>query len=311
MNPPKGGSTPRHPGGNCSRLALRPLLLGTFEREARTRSASSTPQNGHLGSRGRASSEARRRGLPGCALGGRGQLTSTTDERPDNAAHARAARIGAELLDRPRPRRRARPSATRSTPMPRCSTCTATPTTTAPCSRASEPDALVAGLAAAIAVAARRIDLTAHKGIHPRVGAADVVPFVRFRARRSRAGPGRARAGRADRRARHPGARLRRARAAGGGRRSTGRGGTAGLQALIDAGTVVPLYGPATLHPTAGAVLLGVRGPLIAFNVDLRTDDVGGRPRGRRSGARARRRPARRAGARAAARRAPAGRRCR
>ena len=62
----------------------------------------------------------------------------------------------------------------------------------------------------------------------------------------------------------------------GGGRRPSffRRGGTDGLQALIDTGAVAPLYGPATLHPTAGAVLLGVRGPLIAFNVDLRTDDV-------------------------------------
>jgi glutamate formiminotransferase len=136
-----------------------------------------------------------------------------------------------------------------------------------------EPDALVAGLAAAVSVAARRIDLTTHEGIHPRVGAADVVPFVRFRAD----DPEPARA----------------AHALGeqigalgipvlgygelcGGRRPAfyRRGGTAGLQALIDAGAVEPLYGPATLHPAAGAVLLGVRGPLIAFNIDLRTDDV-------------------------------------
>ena len=41
---------------------------------------------------------------------------------------------------------------------------------------------LVEGLAAAIAVAAERIDLGRHEGVHPRVGAADVVPIVRFRA---------------------------------------------------------------------------------------------------------------------------------
>ena len=43
-------------------------------------------------------------------------------------------------------------------------------------------DELVEGLAAGIAVAAERIDLAMHEGVHPRVGAADVVPFVRFRA---------------------------------------------------------------------------------------------------------------------------------
>ena len=63
----------------------------------------------------------------------------------------------------------------------------------------------------------------------------------------------------------------------GGGRRPAffRAAGPAGLQALLDAGDVVPLYGPAALHPTAGAVLLGVRPPLVAFNVDLRTADVG------------------------------------
>ncbi|HEY2868674.1 MAG TPA: hypothetical protein VGJ11_04155, partial [Gaiellales bacterium] len=40
-------------------------------------------------------------------------------------------------------------------------------------------DELVDGLEAGIAVAAQRIDLAAHEGVHPRVGAADVVPIVR------------------------------------------------------------------------------------------------------------------------------------
>ena len=63
-------------------------------------------------------------------------------------------------------------------------------------------DGLVEGLAAAVAVAIERIDLTGHEGIHPRVGAADVVPLVRFRPGDPRAGAGRARPGRADRPAR-------------------------------------------------------------------------------------------------------------
>ena len=45
---------------------------------------------------------------------------------------------------------------------------------------AGGPDELVEALAAGIAVAAARIDLTDHQGVHPRVGAADVVPIVRF-----------------------------------------------------------------------------------------------------------------------------------
>jgi glutamate formiminotransferase len=137
-----------------------------------------------------------------------------------------------------------------------------------------EPAALVEGLAAAVEAAAERIDLTAHRGVHPRVGAADVVPFVRFEEGDLR--PAAA--------ARELGERIGRLGIPvvgygelGGGRRPAAlrSGGTAGLQALLDSGEVDPLFGPRTLHPTAGAMLLGVRAPLVAFNVDLRTGDVG------------------------------------
>ena len=36
-----------------------------------------------------------------------------------------------------------------------------------------------------------------------------------------------------------------------------------------------PDYGPERIHPTAGAVAVGARMPLIAYNVNLGTDDVG------------------------------------
>ncbi len=47
------------------------------------------------------------------------------------------------------------------------------------------------------------------------------------------------------------------------------RGGPGILQQRIDAGELQPDFGPKTLHPTAGAVLVAVRPPLIAFNVEL------------------------------------------
>ena len=101
-----------------------------------------------------------------------------------------------------------------------------------------------------------------------RVGAADVVPFVRFRDD----DPEPVQAAHAlGEQIGALGIPVLGYGELGGGRRPAfyRRGGTAGLQALIDAGAVEPLYGPATLHPTAGAVLLGVRGPLIAFNLSL------------------------------------------
>ena len=135
------------------------------------------------------------------------------------------------------------------------------------------PADLVDGLAAAIAVAAERIDLRTHEGVHPRVGAADVVPFVRFTT--------------GDPEPEHA-ARLLGERVGdagipvlgygdlGGGRRpaSFRTGGVEALAARLESGEVEPLFGPAELHPTAGAVLLGVRPPLVAFNLELDTEDV-------------------------------------
>ncbi|HEU0024812.1 MAG TPA: hypothetical protein VFQ12_09290, partial [Thermoleophilaceae bacterium] len=52
------------------------------------------------------------------------------------------------------------------------------------------------------------------------------------------------------------------------------QGGPAGLAERMAAGELVPDYGPSAPHPTAGAVLVTARPPLIAFNLDLDTDDV-------------------------------------
>jgi glutamate formiminotransferase len=135
------------------------------------------------------------------------------------------------------------------------------------------PDLLVDALAAAIAVAAARIDLRTHVGVHPRVGAADVVPLVRF-------------AEGDDRPLRAARALARRIAMIGipvlpYGELSDGRrpafyrqGGIERLAERLAAGELEPLAGPDELHPSAGAVLLGVRRPLVAFNVDLETDRV-------------------------------------
>ena len=53
------------------------------------------------------------------------------------------------------------------------------------------------------------------------------------------------------------------------------RGGPEELQRRIDAGDVRPDFGPTLLDPAAGGVIVGARPPLIAFNVNLASDDVG------------------------------------
>lgn len=52
------------------------------------------------------------------------------------------------------------------------------------------------------------------------------------------------------------------------------RGGFEGLRESGLVGLRAPDVGPAKLHPTAGASVVGARGPLIAYNVNLATDDV-------------------------------------
>lgn len=132
-------------------------------------------------------------------------------------------------------------------------------------------DALVTG----VARAAELIDLHAHDGIHPRVGAADVVPVVPL-------APGDMPLAVATARAvgRRVGDELGIPvflyAESGAGRRPAffRRGGPAELQRRVDVGEVHPDFGPARLHPTAGAVLLGARPLLVAFNLELAVGGV-------------------------------------
>ena len=134
-------------------------------------------------------------------------------------------------------------------------------------------ETLLTGIRRAVDV----VDLDRHEGAHPRVGAADVVPIVPLRP----SDEPRARAtalALADRIAEE----LELPVFFYGGLTDDGRepafyrrGGPDELQRRVDAGELAPDRGPGRLHPTAGAVVLGVRAPLIAFNVNLRSRDVG------------------------------------
>jgi glutamate formiminotransferase / 5-formyltetrahydrofolate cyclo-ligase len=129
---------------------------------------------------------------------------------------------------------------------------------------------LAEALLAAIACARDRIDLRTHEGAHPRVGAADVVPVVPI----SPDDLPRA-LGAAKELARRVGddlglpVFLYGELASGRGPAFFRRGGPDELQRRMDAGELKPDFGPAQLHESAGAVLVGARRPLIAFNVNL------------------------------------------
>jgi glutamate formiminotransferase / 5-formyltetrahydrofolate cyclo-ligase len=136
-------------------------------------------------------------------------------------------------------------------------------------------DALVESLVAGIARARELVDLGRHEGVHPRVGAADVVPLVPIRPEDM----GRARAAAlalGERVGEELGLPVFLYGEVGGGRRPAffRRAGPEALQARVDAGELAPDFGPRQLDPAAGAVLVGARAPLVAFNIDLATDDV-------------------------------------
>ncbi len=134
------------------------------------------------------------------------------------------------------------------------------------------PGALVDGLADAVAVAIERIDLGSHRGVHPRVGAADVIPFVRF----APDDPAPLVAARAlGERIAEMGIPCFGYGELGDGRRPAffRSGGPERLSERVVAGEISPAYGPGEIHATAGAVLLGVRPPLVAFNIDLATQE--------------------------------------
>jgi glutamate formiminotransferase/glutamate formiminotransferase/formiminotetrahydrofolate cyclodeaminase len=47
------------------------------------------------------------------------------------------------------------------------------------------------------------------------------------------------------------------------------RGGATALDERLASGELAPDFGPARLHPRAGATLVAARGPLVAFNLEL------------------------------------------
>ena len=124
-------------------------------------------------------------------------------------------------------------------------------------------------LEAAVRVAAKAagsIDLTRHEGVHPRLGALDVLPFVPLRGASledcaelaHRAGD------RIWSELRIPVYFYEAA-----ARRSECR-----KLEDVRRGTCPPDLGGPALHPTAGAVIIGARKVLIAFNINLATNDL-------------------------------------
>ena len=141
-----------------------------------------------------------------------------------------------------------------------------------------EPEALRKAVVEAIGIAVELIDLNHHQGQHPRMGAADVVPFIPvkgctmddaiaiskevgqevaekfgvpvFLYEKSASAPHRENLA------------------------AVRKGEFEGMAEKIKLPEWKPDFGPAERHPTAGTVAIGARMPLVAFNINLNTPDL-------------------------------------
>ncbi len=142
-----------------------------------------------------------------------------------------------------------------------------------------EPVALKDAVVASYGTAVELIDMTKHEGQHPRMGAVDVCPFIPclnttleeadalakevaqivgeklgvpcFLYEASATAPHRENLA------------------------SIRKGQFEGMaEKMLDTEKWAPDFGPATIHPTAGVTAIGARIPLVAFNVNLGTDNI-------------------------------------
>ena len=129
-----------------------------------------------------------------------------------------------------------------------------------------------------IAAAVHEIDMDGHTGEHPRIGAVDVIPFVPLGATTMDECVVMARAFGERIAARFDLPVFLYANAATRADRvklaDVRRGQYEGLKAEIDQQGRQPDFGPARMHPSAGAVAVGARPFLIAYNINLASEDV-------------------------------------
>ena len=132
---------------------------------------------------------------------------------------------------------------------------------------------------AAIRVALERIDMEHHAGQHPRLGAVDVIPFVPLGETTMDEAVQLAHDFGAEIAARYELPVFFYARAAAWPEREVladiRRPEYEGMKSLIGTPGHEPDAGPAHMHPTAGATVVGARPFLIAYNINLETPDVG------------------------------------
>lgn len=139
-----------------------------------------------------------------------------------------------------------------------------------------EPEPLKKAMIEAIGVATRLIDLTKHRGEHPRLGATDVVPFIPIRNTSMEEAVTLAKEVAAEAAELYGIPMFLYEKAASAPYRENlavvRKGEFEGLSEKMKHPEWQPDFGPSVPHPTAGGTVIGARMPLIAYNVNLNTD---------------------------------------
>ncbi|WP_371291122.1 glutamate formimidoyltransferase [Bacteroides sp.] len=141
-----------------------------------------------------------------------------------------------------------------------------------------EPEALRDAVIEAIGVAVELIDLNHHQGQHPRMGAVDVVPFIPIKNVTMDEAVSLSReVGEKVAGLYHLPVFLYEKSATAPHRENLAavrKGEFEGLAEKIKLPEWQPDFGPADRHPTAGTVAIGARMPLVAYNINLSTDNL-------------------------------------
>ncbi|MCQ2735963.1 MAG: glutamate formimidoyltransferase [bacterium] len=141
-----------------------------------------------------------------------------------------------------------------------------------------EPEAVLEGVIRAVGTACELIDMNEHRGEHPRIGACDVIPFVPISGMTMEdcVALSRRCAEAVWEKYRIPSYYYEES-ALRPSRRNLADIRKGEYEVLKEEASLperTPDVGEPALHPTAGAVVIGAREPLIAYNVNLSTSDI-------------------------------------
>ncbi len=142
-----------------------------------------------------------------------------------------------------------------------------------------EREPLKAAVVASIGKALELIDLNVHTGQHPRMGAVDVVPFIPLRGATMEEADALAKEVAREAAEKYSLPVFLYEQSASAPHRvnlaDVRKGQFEGMaEKMKDRAMWAPDFGPETIHPTGGATAIGARAPLVAFNVNLSTDNM-------------------------------------